>query len=105
MIGIDTHASYCMSNNKNHFIGPITPAGISNVIGVNRTLPILGTGTVVWKLNDDEGRTHVFKIQGTLSVPGLKNSILSPQHWADKLHAHNRSSAWEVTKRNTTILY
>ena len=104
-IGVDTHASYCMSNNKNHFVGPITPVGASKVIGVNRTLPIQGTGTVVWKPNDDEGHTHVFKIQGTLYVLGLKNSISSPQHWADQVHARNRTNAWEITRRDMTTLY
>ena len=94
-----------MSNNKNHFVGRVTPVRTSNVIRVNRTLPIRGTGTVVWKLNDDEGRTHVFKIHGTLYVPGLKNSILSPQHWADQVHANDCTSAWEVTRRDTTTLH
>ena len=104
-IGVDTHASYCMSNNKSHFVGSITPVGTSNVIGVKGTLPIRGTGTVVWKLNDDEGRTHVFKIHSIIYVPGLKNPILSPQHWADQVHANDHTNAWEVTRRDTTTLY
>ena len=94
-----------MSNNESHFVGPVTPVGASNVIGVNGTLPIQGTGTVVWKLNDNEGRSHVIKIHGTLYVPGLKNFILSPQHWADQVHARNRTNAWEVTRRDMTTLY
>ena len=34
-IGIDTHASYSMSNDKSHFIGQIKPMRQSSVIGVN----------------------------------------------------------------------
>lgn len=79
-IGINTHVSFSMYNNRHHFIRPIKPSKSSMVIGVNGSLPILGSWTVKWDVTDDDGRQHVFKISNTLYVPCMKSSTLSPQH-------------------------
>ena len=103
-IGIDTHASYTMSNDRRHFIGPIRPTRASIVIGVNGSLPIKGTGTVKWSITDDRGKNHIFRIPDTLYVPGIKTSMLSPQHWAKQMEQGSGMTAWEETKSGHSTL-
>ena len=76
-IGIDTHASFTMSNNRRHFVGPIKPSRSAIVNGVNGSLPIKGVGTVKWTVTDDSGRDHIFRIHGTLYVPGIYSGYTS----------------------------
>ena len=82
-ISINTHPSFSMSNNCNHFLGPIKPSKSSMLIGViNGSLPILGSRSIKWNITDNYGKQHVFKIPNTLYVPGMKTPTLTPQHWA-----------------------
>ena len=82
IIGIDNHASRTMTNNIDHFIGPLTPEPHARVNGIASGLKVEGSGTVSWKLEDDNGQAHVMTIKGVLYVPGLPICLLSPQHWA-----------------------
>ena len=49
-IGLDTHASKCISNSKKHFIGPIRPAKTQKIYGIDGSLEIKGIWTVEWKI-------------------------------------------------------
>ncbi len=62
-IGIDNHASRCMSNNRAHF---------------EHFRPF------VFKLEDDDGKIHTIRIPNSLYIPRLPLSLLSPQHWAQE---------------------
>ena len=104
-IGLDNHASFSMSNDKRHFVGTIRQYRTSTVKGVGGSLPIKGIGTVKWKITDDNGRQHAFEISGTLYVPGLRNSMLSPQHWAAQMVKTTNQPAWEETRPSKSILY
>ena len=104
-IGIDTHASYSMSNNKAHFISEIKSIRNASIVGVSGTLPIKGIGTVRWKVNDDSGRQHIFEIPGTMYVPKLTGSMLSPQHWSKGMQNVTGQRAWESTSHDGTTLH
>ena len=84
MIGIDNHASRCISNDINHFITALTPTPRSYLRGITGNLKVKGEGTLVWSIDDDQGRSHKIKIKNCLYVPGLPSCLESPQHWADQ---------------------
>ena len=94
-----------MSNNQNYFIGRMNPPKSSMVIGLNGPLPIMGLGTVKWNITDDDGRQHVSKIPGSLYVPRVKTSILSPQHWASHMVQDSGQTAWEEKRPNKLIIH
>ena len=103
-IRIDTHASYTMCNNRAHFISDLKPMSNASIVGVNGRLPIHGVGTVKWKVNDDSGQQHIFEIPGTLYIPKLSSSMLSPQHWSKAMQESSGQRAWESTGHNFTTL-
>ena len=80
VVGIDNHATACISNNKQHFITMQQWKG-SGLKGVGIT-PILGIGTVRWNISDNTGQKHALNIPGTLYVLTMSKYLLSPQHVA-----------------------
>jgi hypothetical protein len=52
--------------------------------GIGDRLEIKGRGTFVFSLADDNGRIHTIKIPNSLYLPGLRQCLLSPQHWAQE---------------------
>ena len=85
IIGVDTHASCTMSNNKNHFKGTLTKA-VGCIDGIDGSVKILGRGTVHWDIADDSGKVHTIKIPNSIYAPALTHSILSPQHWSQQVN-------------------
>ena len=98
-IAIDNCASYCMTNNKQHFIGkPRRTLQMIDGLG-KQTAKLIGT--VRWNIADDTGRTHAFEIPNVLYVPDLPFALLSPQHWAQSL----QHRAYCVTDKTTVTLH
>jgi hypothetical protein len=54
------------------------------VNGIGDGLAIKGKGTFKFSLKDDNGKIHTIKIPNSLYLPGLKQCLLSPQHWAQE---------------------
>jgi hypothetical protein len=83
-IEIDNHASRCMANTSHLFedLHLINDAG--EVYGIGDGLEIKGKGTFVFSLEDDNGKIHTIKIPNSLYLPGLRQCLLSPQHWAQE---------------------
>jgi hypothetical protein len=54
------------------------------VNGIGEGLAIKGKGTFKFLLKDDNGKTHTIKIPNSLFLPGLKQCLLLPQHWAQE---------------------
>ena len=59
-IGIDTHASYLMTNVKSHFVGELKTLPNATVIGVNGKLHIKGIGKSSRKLTTMAGNNTFF---------------------------------------------
>ena len=55
-----------------------------DVKGIGNGLAIEGKGTFKFLLEDDQGKIHTIKIPNSLYLPGLKQCLLSPQHWAQE---------------------
>ena len=83
---VDNGASYCMTNNINDFITYRKKKTKSTVRGIGRTQTEI-EGTIPWSIEDDDGRTHTFLIDGCLLVPTLEMRVLSAQHWSQHLKA------------------
>ena len=87
-IGIDTFASRCMTNNIDHFVKH-TPCGQSQrnkiTVADGGNMAVEGIGTMLWKLEDDDGVVHKLKITNALCVPKIEHCLLSPQHVAQAL--------------------
>ena len=83
-IGIDNYAPKTLSPNKDsfedfqHFHDNLGGIGTS-------ALPIKGTGTFVFLMEDNNGVVHKMgSIPNSLWVPGRKHALLAPQHWAQE---------------------
>ena len=80
-IGIDNHATKCISNDTRHFISPIVSSKKSSCNGFGATkTKIHGEGTIKWKFLDDKGMLRTLVIKSALCVPEATLYILSPQH-------------------------
>ena len=104
-IGIDNHASYCMTTSKSDFIATPTPIDLS-VKGISGGLRSAYKGTVLWPITDDEGKRHDLKIPNTYLVEGLPIRLLSPQHLAQVMKSNERTKlgTYCVTTRDRVIL-
>ena len=56
-IGIDNHITACLSPSLEDFVGPITPSTCT-IKGIAECLPVKGTGTICWKIQDDTGENY-----------------------------------------------
>ena len=111
-IGIDTYASACMSNSKDDFLpGSLKPLRRTTTItpyGKGTPLECNMKGTLLWKVEDDNGRLHHFKIPNSIYVPDGTIRLLSPQHWAQQATAaltDNRDSVRCIQLWNRNILH
>jgi hypothetical protein len=82
-IGVDTLASCTMSGNKECFEnlmlisnGPVVDGFAGN------KAKIAGKGTFCFKIEDSKGRLHTIKLPNSAYIPGMKLTLLCPQHWA-----------------------
>ena len=96
IIGVDTHATKSLSSDKKLFVGMKSTPGLTCQgfgDGVGQGIDIEGIGTLVFRIEDDDGKVHVIKLPGSLYIPECKaGTLLCPQHWAqvDSNH-HGRS--------------
>ena len=85
-IGIDSLASACMSPYETDFVPnsfrQVTHKQKVKPYGKGTAIPIVSTGTLNWKVEDDKGRIHTFLIQNFIFIPEGSMRLLSPQHWA-----------------------
>lgn len=99
-IGIDSHATKCISNDTRHFISTIDPSknGSCNGFGGTKTR-IHGEGTIKWKYLDDKGIPRTLIIKGALYVPEATLCLLSPQHADNSLR---QSTGGKYSLKETT---
>jgi len=95
LLGFDSQASACISNNKAHFKN-LKPWTGSSLKGVGTTA-IMGIGTLVWDINDDNGQKHKMEIPGSLYVPNISKCLLSPQHVAQACKASDTNRTTLLT--------
>jgi hypothetical protein len=80
-IRVDNCPLYSISNDLSDFIG--TPVSIGKTVrGIGGSINDVKTGTIQWKIEDDEGQVHEIVLPGSLYIPSSPSKLLSPQHWA-----------------------
>ena len=66
-IGVDNFASRCMANNKAYFEALIlSTERKQSVQGISKGLEIVGKGTFVFDIEDDDGGLHTIKIKNSV---------------------------------------
>jgi len=92
LIGVDNRCSVCLSGYIEDFEEPPKPTN-KVIKGFNgKFTGGIMEGTMVTPIEDDGGQVHYFKTPGSMFVPGLKNRLLSPQHWAKHAKRQARRS-------------
>ena len=95
-IGIDNHSTRCISPEAKDFISTIKPSN-SILNGISGNIKVQGVGTVQWKILDDNGKEHIFKIRDCLYIPQIKIRLLSPQQWSQQRKQEKKSSTSSCT--------
>ena len=108
-IGIDTQASRCISYNMAHFedlhLDDVDSS--SSCEGLDGTsVRIHGYGTLVFSIQDDQGRSHVIRVPNSLFIPKAKRVLICPQHWAQEANDDHPKpfGTCELTTRQGTVL-
>jgi len=106
LIGIDNHSSKCISPKLSDFIHPIKPSN-GVLKGISGKLSVYGTGTVVWKVLDDDGVKHSIQVKDCLYVPEAPMRLLSPQQWSQQMYKStgNKSGTWYATYSDKCMLH
>ena len=99
-VGIDNRCTACISHVAQDFIGPLRDSGKTIKGFAGSKTKGVKVGTLVWKWEDNEGKTSKFIIPHSYYVPEGKVRLLSPQHWA-KSQQPNRKKI--TNKRHGTI--
>ena len=81
-IGIDTCATASISGNREDFIGKLEPVESTKLRGVGGTIPIIGKGTMILHVMDDQGNKQALKIRDSYYAPRLRMRLFSPQQWS-----------------------
>ena len=100
---INSHYSYCVSNNKTHFIGDLEPMK-ATVQALQGTVPVHYKGEVQWSIEDDLGTVTTHRILNTLFIPSVQECIFSPQHWCQTRINHGDHTAKAIKGAKTTQL-
>ena len=81
-IGIDNRCTGCISHKIEDFQGPLRDSGRQIKGFGGTTTGNIKIGTIVWRWQDDQGRTQKFVIPNSFYSPDGGVRLLSPQHWA-----------------------
>jgi hypothetical protein len=84
-IGVDNCATFCLTDNKDDFVGPLQRAN-TQVNGIGGHQKGKWIGTVCWPVTDDAGQRHELLIPNTILVPpgSIPFRLLSPQHFGQE---------------------
>jgi hypothetical protein len=97
----------CMDNNIHNFVTKLTPTPNIRVIGVgNQLMAAKGRGTVLWKIEENNGLVHDKLFPGTLYIMELKMCLCSSHPWcqlADN-HVPKRVGNWQYQTADSFIM-
>ena len=104
-IGVDNHATACMTPNVHDLIGKRLKVQV-RVKGISGKAIAAFRGTARWHIRDDQGVVHQLLIPNTYCVPKIPIRLLSPQHLAQvmKSHEHTRDGTVCHTYSDRVVL-
>ena len=103
-LGIDNRCTACISHDVKDFIGPLTDTDKSIKGFGGTTQGQVKIGTLKWRMEDDNGKIHIFKIPHSYYAPHGGVRLLSPQHWAKSLKEKGAKFPKETTYHTHTSL-
>ena len=105
-VGIDNRCSACISGYIQDFETPPVPTNRTiKGFGGSTTTGVM-VGTIKWKVFDDEGNQHTFRIPHSYYVQGCGMRLFSPQHWIQSMPDNRkRQGAGCTTNHQGTLLY
>ena len=62
LVGVENHATKCMSNNSKHFVS-LDPMKNRTVKGVGGMIRVLSRGTMCWRVEEDDSHIHNLDIK------------------------------------------
>ena len=98
LILIDNCCSACVTNNIKDF--DCKPAKVNaSVKGVGGAIKLTHKGIVKWSFQDDQGRSHTFRIKDSFYAPNAPCRLLSPQHWSQNAsdNSVDKKGTWSAT--------
>ena len=105
-VGIDNRTSACISDRESDFKpGTLRPSGrVIKGFGGQLFHNVM-VGTLVWRIEDNTGRTHVFTIPGSFYVPEGKVRLFCPQHFAQtRTGPSGKEGTRLITTADTQVL-
>ena len=84
-IKVDNCCTRCITNDIKDFEGTTKRSDVT-VQGIKGGYSNVRVGTIVWYIEDDEGRVHKVRVPNSLYVPSMPHRLLSPQHWGYETH-------------------
>jgi hypothetical protein len=102
---LDTGASTCAVKCKSVFITFTELDGTDTIGGIAGGLPVLGKGTTRWHLHDDWGQPFYIDVPDSLYVPGLPETLLSPQTLCQKAKCNGIEAAFCIMAEHAILLY
>ena len=106
-VGLVNHASTCISNNTNYFIGPLKPINDRIVKGCGGVIKVVGEGTAKYSIEDDYVQIHSIIIHNLNYIPEATMFLLFQRQWyqqSDDNHS-KPDGTWCTTKSKYCILY
>jgi hypothetical protein len=104
-VGIDNRCSACISPHLEDFIFPPGEKSVSiKGFGGSRTTGAR-QGTLQWRIADDSGTIHTFRIPKSYYVPAAEYRLLSPQHWAQAMHSNRQRSGCDTNGVHTKLYW
>ena len=102
LVGMDNRASACISHIESDFKpGTLRPCNrVVRGFGGQLFRNVL-IGTLIWRVEDDLGHTHVLSIPGSYYVPQGGVRLFSPQHFAQ---TRARPGARQITDGQNMVL-
>ena len=104
---VDNCATRSISPFTSDFITTLLPAPNIKVQGIGGVIEEVLTGTIQWKIEDDEGGIHKVILPESLYIPSAPSRLLSPQHWAQtvKDNKPHTDGTWCATYGKKVVLY
>jgi hypothetical protein len=96
-----------MENDVHNFVTKLIPTPNIRVRGVgNQLMEAKGKGTVLRKIEDDNGVVHEKLFPGTLYIPELKLCLLSPQSWCQSADDNfpRRDGTWQYQTADKFVI-
>jgi hypothetical protein len=87
LVGMDNHASCCMSPYLEMFVS-LEPCPGAFVRGVKGKIPVTGKGTMSLRLQSDKGNITEELIPESLYISELEMVLMCPQHWSQVANDH-----------------